>query len=64
MVEANFSTSGPMLNDIVEHCVFDVKYMADLFDNHNQKLRSMVALLPEIIQRQVKIMAPEDTKHT
>ena len=63
MVETNFSTSGPMLNDIVEHCVFDVKYMADLFDNHNQKLGSVVALLPETIQRQVTIMAPEDIKH-
>ena len=53
-----------MLNDIVEFCVFDVKYMADLFDNYNQKLGNVVALLPEIMQWKVNIMAPEDTKHT
>ena len=53
-----------MLNDIIEYCVFDVKYMADLFDNYNQKLGNVVALLPETMQRKVNIMAPEDIKHT
>ncbi|KAK3174850.1 hypothetical protein OEA41_002096 [Lepraria neglecta] len=64
MAEANCSTSGPMLNDIVEYRVFDVKYMADLFDNYNQKLGNVVVLLPEIMQLKVNIMAPEDIKHT
>ena len=53
-----------MLNDIVEYCVFDVKYMADLFDNYNQKLGNVVALLLETMQRKVNIIAPEDIKHT